>query len=1013
MNKTNPETINAIKTFLINIYSNKIKNKQKQEVESIVTNILSKKYPEKTSFKIYYKIKLDGNDFLNDFIEIDFPNSTFSYSIHKTNITVARLSPLVKFYKNGISANTVYINFEENRVSVRNFLNINDIETAKEIIEKRTITDEQFDNYITRDLKLKTNDYRDKYNLERWNALPKLTKDWVIKEIADVEINPKVIYKMRFLLQNNNIPMRLNKKFIDSLIEIYEKKLEKITPIDMEFIDFDGELLKYITKNKKVIKDKVIFNLSRNNNIYANQVQTWVRKYLNAQENSVRNLQETQDTNPLSAAVQGHKVYFISGRNASADEKVDINIDNFMGVIDNLHVSEKKALKDNKFTNAISFKGDQMMIKVYTPLFQEKDITIQEYLNSPILTYDNIDYHTKTVKTNSSGLYDVYYFGNYTKMPLKDIPYYRHMSSMVSPSTARIPMLDKGYVGRGMYGAIQQGQAVTTVSSDLPLIDTGADNDVFNNFQGHIKSPIDGKIVSYKDDVVTIEDKKGQIETVELKEEYLETSNHNYNKYLPRFKVGQLVSKNDILFSLNSFTPSGGLKLTTPAYIMIGTYHSKENNDSSVISESFAKKLGCEEQYVCEIMLNPNKYEININTLGRDIYEKLGLPKIGDEIHRGEKIFSIGEVFDSSTDEGYIYSKLRRDHKTLVKTKTYYTPHEILNGTISKIEIIPLKPYSQKYGIFLKELETKCYEQKKSILGKKFTIDKEDYIDTDAEAVIKIYIDFIRPTTIGAKLSLLNGNKNTVSNILKDSQMPRTKDGKIIDMIISPLSTVPRMLGSQVYMLYLGKLAFHLYDRLSKNDIDDDLKEGLKLLFPEEKNLSPSYLLSKYGHNNYLRFKFYPYDSSINEEKLLNIMKLCKTPTSEKVWDSLDGVYIRHKVDVGYMDVMLLHIMAAKKFKVTPSVLYTDYTRGYGQIRGIKDGRNAFGNDYGAHLGEAMNAMQGHGSVDEFKQLLRNREVDKKPEITSAFDQILLRLRTFDNKPEFIITEKLIKKFIN
>lgn len=994
--KKNENTINLIKQYLTNLYQRKVINKQGESIECIVLDIKDSKFPEKTSFELSYEIKVNGKNFLKDKLTIDFPTSVYSYSEHKTNITIARIKKIINFYKNAISANMVYINFERNELKLGNFIVFNDIEVAKKVIDSIAITDKEFELNVER--KFQSNDilsYKNDYNLQRWNALPKFTKEWLLNEIKNYEIYPRTTLKMKYLLKRE-CSRKLNLKFINDLIEIYEKKLDIITPIDVDFIDFDGELIKYLKNNALNITLNVIDKLQSNKNIYSTSLQTYIRKYLNGLEGSVRNVQEAQDTNPLSIAIQGRKIYFLKSNTASPDEKEEINIDNFYGVIDASHTAEKQPTINNKLTNAISFKDNQMYIKVYDILFREKNITIDEYLQKPILTYDMIDYRRKKVIPQKDNLYSVYYLGEYTKKPLEEIPYYRHEDSNVSPSSARIPFNDKGYVGRSMYGQIQQGQAMVTISSEPTIINTGADYSVYNNFPGHIRSPESGEIVDYKENIVTIKNKKNELINVNLPEEYVETMTHNFNKYVPRFKIGDTVEKNDVLFSFNAFTDDGKLQLSTPAYVAVMTFYSKENNDSFVVSRSFAKKMGCEEQYIVEIILKPNKYKLQINPIGKDIYEKLGLPKIGDILEKGSKIFSYGEVFDMNNEEGYIYSKLRRDKAPLIKQKTIYTPFEIIDGKVSNIEIIPITKYPIQYKKEFEELEYSCYNYKKEKLGKNFKIDKEEYEDSGAEVVIKIYIDYIRNLVPSAKLSFLNGNKGTVSNILDDDIMPKTADGKTIDMIISPLAIVPRMLGSQIYMLYINKLAYKVYDRLLKNDVDDDLKKALKILFPNENNFSPTYLINTYGYKNHLRFRFYPYDSSMNEDLLNKLMKLCKVNGKEKIYLPTEKTWVRTLVDVGYLDVMILYLSGDKKFTVTPSILYSSYSPfGYGKIRGYKDGnKNAYGNEYGVNIGEAIPAMQGWGATDELKSLMKERGINLRPEIEAAFNQIMLRIST-------------------
>lgn len=997
-------TQDRIKEFLTSTYTLKGLNKERNEIASEVTKITIKEYPEKVLYTMYYTIFENDKEILKDKLDFDFPTSQYAYKAHKTQITIARIHKIVNVYKDGVSANTIYINFEKNEISFGNFLVFTDIEQGIEIIDKRKITDEQFQLYVERRLKLiNREEYKNIYNQRRWDALPKMSKEWVLDEINNLKVNPRTVAKLNYLLKRDDVPNRINKAFLMAMKAVYDQKRDEITPLDVFFIDFDEELLKYLKKNLLTIKIRNLDMLVSKKNLYGTLIQTYIRKYLAGQQGTMRNMQQTQDTNPISEITQGRRVYFVN--KDSIDEKIPVNINNMMGVIDPIFSSEQQSNVTNRFTNAISFKDGEMYIKVYTPKFEEKEIPIAEYMNNPILTYENIDYRTLTVKKNKDDAYQCYLYGDYVVRHLKDIKYYRHMDSLVSPATARLFGINKTYVGRGLYAGLHQTQNVTTVGATRTMIDTGSDTYAYDNTLSHIRAEYDGIIVGYEDHIVIIQTKDGDRIAQKVKDDYVESTNHSFMHYVPRFKIGDVVKKNDVLFSYNTFDDKGGLKMSVPALVMVGTYHSMENNDSFVISKSFAEKLGCEEEEHIDIVLYPDKYELQINDITSDVYEKIGLPKIGDTVIRDDILFKYGIKID--TDEGNVYKALRG--RDLIKPKVYFVPYAIQSGTIRKIEIFKMsKNYSEKYEKYLKAIEDDCYRAQKAYFGKKFDEEKEQFEDLDAECVIRIKIAYVRMPTSGLKIAMHNGNKGTISKILNDDMMPRTKDNRRIDLIISSLAMVPRMLGGQAYMLYLGKLAVKLYERIKKDEIDDNMLLALKFLFPKERVINPQSILKKYGYewgnSGFLRFQFAPYDNSINEDDLVMLQELTKIPAREYLWDAIDNVWIRNKVEVGYGDVSVLYMMASKKFKVTPTKLYTPTTSGYGAIRGLKHGQQAkqygaggYSYDYekeGQSMSETINALASHGAVEEYKTLLRDRGINPTPEIVSSFDQMMLRLTT-------------------
>lgn len=998
------DTVNDMKKFLTNIYTiPRLANDNKGNSYSVsVLRVTKKEYPEKTTFVVKYEIYKNLKSYKTDNIEIDIITPTALYSNNKTPITIAKIKSPISVYAKSIAANGIWVNMDVNEVTIGNFIKVNDIDFAKQLLDKKKITEDEIKKYIQRDDYAKTKyDWVREHNKQVLSGMGKITPEWVISEIKAIKPEKNVFDKMRILLKRDDIPERIDGEFINTLIYIFDNKLDRLTPLDIQFTELETKLIRYLKNDvrSKNIRSRIYKFLVQRESLYASAVQVEINRFFSGlkKDDLLGELQHSQDTTPLSSAIQGSKIYFLDNKTL---EKQLVSMDNMMGIIDPVHTHEARANLDNKLTNAVKVVGDSMTIKVYDTKFNEINIPVGEYMTSPIMAYDHIDYRRKQIKKNPENAYNCYLYGDYVVRKLQDIKYLRHMDSMVSKSTSLIPFLNKTYVGRGMYGAIQLGQSVPTRGADKTIISTGNDKNLYNETLSHIKSPTNGEIIEYKENIAVIRGDDGKDYPVKI-EEFQESMNHTFNKYIPNFRVGQKVKEGNVLFYLNTFKKDGSIALTTPALVMIGTYYSMENNDSCVISESFAKKLMCEEQDVIDIPLKKNKFKFKLNEFAKDPFNKLGLPRPGSIVKHNEELFTMGVIPD--TDEAKIYEMMMRNRnrdKELVRTKTYYVPFEIYEGTITKIELVnnTKKKYDGEYANELEELDKECFKTQRSILGKSFKADVSEFEDDkNIDYIIRIYIKFWRNVTQGGKLSLLNGNKSTISNILRDDQMPRLQDGRVIDLIISPLSEVPRMLGSEPYLLYLGKLAFHLYDRITKNDIDNDMLIALEFLFPQETRIDAKKILTKYGNNGYLRFTFMPYDTELNEEKLLWLLDMCKLKQKERIWNPIDKSYIRGLVDVGYLDVMLLYLMASKKFKVTPSVIYTDKVQGYGSLRKIKNvANNKYENAeaYGQSLSETRKAMEGHGATEEFKKMLRDRDIDPSLDVKASFDQLLIRLST-------------------
>jgi DNA-directed RNA polymerase subunit beta len=65
----------------------------------------------------------------------------------------------------------------------------------------------------------------------------------------------------------------------------------------------------------------------------------------------------------------------------------------------------------------------------------------------------------------------------------------------------------------------------------------------------------------------------------------------------------------------------------------------------------------------------------------------------------------------------------------------------------------------------------------------------------------------LRNISVGDKLAGRHGNKGVISTILPEEEMPYTKDGTPVDVILTPLGVPSRMNLGQILELHLGLAA--------------------------------------------------------------------------------------------------------------------------------------------------------------------------------------------------------------
>ena len=147
-------------------------------------------------------------------------------------------------------------------------------------------------------------------------------------------------------------------------------------------------------------------------------------------------------------------------------------------------------------------------------------------------------------------------------------------------------------------------------------------------------------------------------------------------------------------------------------------------------------------------------------------------------------------------------------NKTVVKAKTLLTKNRIKNLDYESLSLKSpwvnnpknwnniLKIW-QNYNRNLKQLEDRL---EKEI----FKLRIGDELQQGVMKLAKVYIAQKRKISIGDKMAGRHGNKGIVSIIVPEEDMPFTKEGKTVDLILNPLGVPSRMNLGQLYEAMLG-----------------------------------------------------------------------------------------------------------------------------------------------------------------------------------------------------------------
>jgi len=146
--------------------------------------------------------------------------------------------------------------------------------------------------------------------------------------------------------------------------------------------------------------------------------------------------------------------------------------------------------------------------------------------------------------------------------------------------------------------------------------------------------------------------------------------------------------------------------------------------------------------------------------------------------------------------------------KTAVKAKTMLTKNRIKS---LEYDTISLKsPWVEDFAIWNKILTIwKNYKRNLKELEEYlektiFILRTGDELQQGVMKLAKVYIADKRKVSIGDKMAGRHGNKGIVALVVPEEDMPHTKDGEPVDLVLNPLGVPSRMNLGQLYETMLG-----------------------------------------------------------------------------------------------------------------------------------------------------------------------------------------------------------------
>lgn len=379
------------------------------------------------------------------------------------------------------------------------------------------------------------------------------------------------------------------------------------------------------------------------------------------------------------------------------------------------------------------------------------------------------------------------YLGENKTLPVNQIKYVdTNSNNVVGTAANMIPFLMHNDGARALMGANMQKQAINIIHREAPLVDTVADKDTGETYSERLGKEQGKPVTSQVDGVVTELRKNAIVITGNDGKKY----SHNYYFYYPlnmsfinnelKVKIGDKVRKGQLLAE-GWQTDNGKLALGRNARIGYLPYKGYNYEDGVVISESFAKAMTTEEMDEYEILIPKTAMGgVGSNALAEakkyttDAYltrlDKDGIIKEGEYVKPGNIIAVMLKPI--SADDSSIVNRILATDKDIKYT---------------------LKPIAIPGGSYVE--------------GKIVRITTVDAPDSVSSQKIVLTLVKNKPLKQGDKISGRHGNKGTITKILPDNQMPVAQDGKILDLMFSPLAVPSRKNLGQVFEVNAGLIA--------------------------------------------------------------------------------------------------------------------------------------------------------------------------------------------------------------
>lgn len=423
-----------------------------------------------------------------------------------------------------------------------------------------------------------------------------------------------------------------------------------------------------------------------------------------------------------------------------------------------------------------------------------------------------------------------------------------------SIAVSMVPFLEHDDPTRLQMAASQMRQAINLSDFDIPMVKSGCEG-LYTKQTSFIKvARKDGK-VEYKDSkflFVRYNDDDYDIFDISNRSIYVE----NMDVMNVLVEVGDKFKTGDILAESN-FCKNGDISIGKNLLTAIMPYYGYNYEDAIVISDKLVENNGFTSIHYIDLsfVLPPDKVLVSLE---KDIYKPLPDPRPNieseepgksDDYYRKFKrqLILAGQPYailkDIPSDPLQFYSVFEEKIPMVYKKDILITDVNIFPNTYND-DIPQFKDWVEKKFTQQVDSDKKIQELVNNFLPKKQAAEfiRDNGLDKfnnrgkfkiKGEKINGIYVKiggfFSRKIRVGDKIGNRHGNKGVISRILPHEMMPQLPDGRHVDIIINPLSTISRMNVGQIFELHLGMsvndMKFQLVSMLKNKELQVNIKK--------------------------------------------------------------------------------------------------------------------------------------------------------------------------------------------